>query len=80
MFFIAIKNGHILGLCPPLGPLCDGILLEEFVVPSQHRAIPPPTVTQPRLTLPVVEGAGPLPPADGMEPEEVEPQSDYELL
>ena len=22
MFFIAIKNGHILGLCPPLGPLC----------------------------------------------------------
>ena len=30
--------------------------------------------------MPVVEGAGPLPPADGMEPEEVEPQSDYELL
>ena len=27
----------------------DGIFLEEFVPPSQHRAIPPPTVTQPRL-------------------------------
>merc|ERR1711867_52508 len=52
----------------------DGIFLEEFAVPSQQRAIPPPTVTQPRLSLPVVEGAGPLPPA------EVEPQSDYELL
>lgn len=58
----------------------DGIFLEEFAVPSQQRAIPPPTVTQPRLSLPVVEGAGPLPPADGMAPEEVEPQSDYELL
>ena len=58
----------------------DGIFLEEFAAPSQHRAIPPPTVTQPRLSLPVVEGAGPLPPADGMAPEEVEPQSDYELL
>ena len=33
-----------------------------------------------QLSLPVVEGAGPLPPADGMAPEEVEPQSDYELL
>ena len=29
MFFIAIKNGHILGLCPPLGPLWYSVVITK---------------------------------------------------
>ena len=55
----------------------DGMFQEEFAAPNQRRTIPPTPVTQPRLSLPIVEGAGPMPP---MVPEEWEPQSDYERL
>ena len=60
----------------------DGMFQEEFGTPSQHRAIPPPPVTRPRLSQPIVEGAGPLPPADmdGVRPDEWGPPSDYELV
>ena len=59
----------------------DGIFEEEFGVPSQRRAIPPAPVTRPRLSLPIVEGAGPMPPMDELPPPpEWEPQSEYERI
>ena len=58
----------------------DGMFQEEFGVPSQRRAIPPAPVIRPRLSLPIVEGAGPMPPMDGVPPEELEPQSEYERI
>ncbi len=58
----------------------DGMFQEEFSAPCQQ-PIPPPVVTQPRLSLPVAEGAGPLPPTDvdGVRPHQWGPMSDYEI-
>ena len=60
----------------------DGLFQEEFGPPCQRRTVPPPSVTQPRLSQPILEGAGPLLPTeiDGERPQQWGPISDYEMV
>ena len=60
----------------------DGLFEEEFRSPGQRRTVPTPAVPRPRLSQPILEGAGPPPPTemDGERPEQWGPLSAYEML